>query len=542
MFVLFGECNRSIFESVKYMCSKVRYIFLHLTSWSDVIRNHAEIDFLYIPKTKVTWGDLAKTNVQIILGPDMFFLPEEWELTKSFNHAPNTVYLLPSPWMLEIFKEFNNFKLPIRVAPFPIKMFELSTITKPKEFFIYFKDRSCSELAWIETVSKLPGWTSHVLVDGHTSSETYKQALNKCRFGIWFGRAERQGFKPLEALAANVPLFVYDLKSLHDQRQEFSKMHKNKALLATSVPYFDVKMCGKKVYDRAEFTTEFPNFVNSLADYRPRDYVLKHFSAEDCFTKFTSGETVKVEKSVISSLPTISSLPAAPPTTSSLPPATKEGTHVSKYGNALPIKEPEITVDSEWWSATIGKQVPLDHIHEWQGNMDSASRKLIRETVMANKLSTILDVGCGMGVDYQGYKRSNLQVSYQGVDISKKLVALAPEGSRITYATAYQLPFPNSSFEVVTCRHLLEYLADYQNALKEMLRVAIKSVIIVFFIRPDATLTKDELRPKTEHGLILYHNLYSRSKLHELLTSYGLSWTWQDVPTRPNEEMLHIRI
>jgi SAM-dependent methyltransferase len=90
----------------------------------------------------------------------------------------------------------------------------------------------------------------------------------------------------------------------------------------------------------------------------------------------------------------------------------------------------------------------------------------------------ILDVACGLG-DWLGDFRDRGAASVSGIDLSVRAI----EACRVRYpqgdfhvGAAEVLPFPDASFDIVTCMGSLEHFVDKPAALREMLRVG----------RPDA--------------------------------------------------------
>ena len=95
--------------------------------------------------------------------------------------------------------------------------------------------------------------------------------------------------------------------------------------------------------------------------------------------------------------------------------------------------------------------------------------------------SHILDVGCGPGTITCGFAKYASKGKVVGVDFSDKVLQQArseaesrgiPE-ERISFqaASAFELPFPDESFDIVHCHALLVHLPKAVNAVKEMRRV-----------------------------------------------------------------------
>lgn len=107
--------------------------------------------------------------------------------------------------------------------------------------------------------------------------------------------------------------------------------------------------------------------------------------------------------------------------------------------------------------------------------------------------NTLLDVGCGAGFLSNRLAKEGFEVS--GIDLSEESLEVAArfdETSTVKYerANAYELPYMDQSFDVVTCMDFLEHVEDPARVIRECARV---------------------LRPG---GLFFYHT-FNRSALSE---------------------------
>lgn len=120
---------------------------------------------------------------------------------------------------------------------------------------------------------------------------------------------------------------------------------------------------------------------------------------------------------------------------------------------------------------------------------------------------SVLDVGCGFGLESLRLARQGLRVS--AIDKSADFIAdatarAAKAGLAIDFRTgdAAALPWPDAGFDGVRAERLLIYLADWRTAVREMVRVA-KPGAGLAFIEPDFSTTTVNLpdRPAVRRAL-----------------------------------------
>jgi glycosyltransferase involved in cell wall biosynthesis len=112
------------------------------------------------------------------------------------------------------------------------------------------------------------------------NEKDYIEYLQKSKFGIWVGAHESQGFALQEALSCNVPLLVWNIKSMN---QEYGSNYND--IPATSIPYWDER-CGDVFYNENEMEDTFKRFNSRLYNYKPREFILENLSMEVCEIKF----------------------------------------------------------------------------------------------------------------------------------------------------------------------------------------------------------------------------------------------------------------
>jgi len=203
-----------------------------------------------------------------------------------------------------------------------------------------------------------------------------------------------------------------------------------------------------------------------------------------------------------------------------------------------PLKEYE-----KLWEYKSREKKNQDEFAGWWGNENAISRVLVRLHIIQKEYASILDAGCGFCMDYDALKRSCPEIKYLGLDISSTFVSKAQErGIPVELGRIQNIPCLDSSIDVVYARHILEHLDTYQDAIKEMVRVANKEVIIVFFMAPDKS-ANDKGGMVNVGGYTTYQNRYSRSKMEAFLKTLDKvkSFSWQEVKNK-DECILHILV
>ena len=110
--------------------------------------------------------------------------------------------------------------------------------------------------------------------------------------------------------------------------------------------------------------------------------------------------------------------------------------------------------------------------------MDRFHTDLLKE-VSSFSPATVLDAGCGEGRTSEVIRLSGPRVV--GLELEIDALLKAPrsvEGLRFVAGSVYDLPFPDDSFDVVTCTEVLEHLTDPDAALSELVRVARTGLVV----------------------------------------------------------------
>jgi hypothetical protein len=231
---------------------------------------------IYSPSTPINTS--LYPDKLFLFGPHFSLFPDT-KLLSVHNAHHNAVYLLPSQWIYDIWVAKNaTLFLPLSIFPFPVDTKTFCPTGQPRQkVFVYMKHRDPLELAEVEDYLTKQN-ISYTLFDygkGYKDAE-YLAVLKESKYGIVIHAYETQGFAIQEALSTDVPLFVWDCRTM---LQDYSTVQKD--YVCTSVPYWDDR-CGTKVYTMGQFELEFPHFVSRLATYEPRQFILENLSVGKC--------------------------------------------------------------------------------------------------------------------------------------------------------------------------------------------------------------------------------------------------------------------
>ena len=193
------------------------------------------------------------------------------------NIHKNSVYIQPSQWACESWKPAEQM-LPVKNFPFPVEINKFKPTNSIKnKVFIYFKARKHEELNLLTNFLQKNNIT-YTIFDyrkGYNEND-YIKCLQESKYGIWLGRHESQGFALQEALSMDIPLLVWDVKSMNQEEG-----YNYPEIFGTVIPYFDNR-CGEYFYETNEFESKYNEFISKLSTYKPREYVLENLSVEKC--------------------------------------------------------------------------------------------------------------------------------------------------------------------------------------------------------------------------------------------------------------------
>lgn len=188
--------------------------------------------------------------------------------------------------------------------------------------------------------------------------------------------------------------------------------------------------------------------------------------------------------------------------------------------------------EQTWWENNLKNEQKFSDYLGWLGDENSNSRVFIKDNIKEMQIKSIADFGCGPCVDYMSLKNDEYEFDYMGIDSCSHLKEYnESRGIPFTCAPVEKTGLDSGSYELAYSRHLFEHLPSYKEGLKEMIRVASKYVVHIFFIKPD---DEEEINYWDEENL--YHNKYSKKDIETYLKRNKKveSFEWIDINDKEN--------
>ena len=236
----------------------------------------SQYDCVYSPSTPIRSSKYP--GIKFIFGPHFSVFPDEHQM--DIIRAPNAIYSQPSEWVVQLWRNSPYCKgMTIKPIPFAVdinRFCEVRPANERNQVFVYYKSRNPNEIQFVLNILQKYGIGCKLFQYGKYIETEYLTYLQHSKYGIWVGRHESQGFAVEEALSVNVPLLVWDVKSMN---QEYGFNYAD--IPATVLPYWDDR-CGEVFYEGGEFESKLRIFLSKLDTYRPRDYIVEHLSPDVC--------------------------------------------------------------------------------------------------------------------------------------------------------------------------------------------------------------------------------------------------------------------
>jgi hypothetical protein len=178
-----------------------------------------------------------------------------------------------------------------------------------------------------------------------------------------------------------------------------------------------------------------------------------------------------------------------------------------------------------WWSHHIAARgITGSTFAGWLSQSDPHSRRAVFQQVETLGAKSVLEFGPGTFLDYQTYWRAHPWIGYRAVELTPELVAYGQGlGAQVVQGSIASVDHYGQA-DVAYCRHVLEHLPGYHNALETLLAHARRAVVVVFFQLGEGDQDSIVVDQTLAHGT--YCNVYSRERLEAWLTARGLRYIW----------------
>lgn len=244
---------------------------------------------LWIQDDQQALKKASEMKLKALIGPNLYIFPENIPANLDLS---NFIYIHPSKWVVDFWKELGFNKCPLEDWPVGIDIKEFEERKKPGNgiVLIYFKQRYSEELDFVKSILEENNIKYEIISYGFYEQKQYRKKLKNVKYLIWLGKTESQGIALEEALSMNIPALVWDVSSFgHYNITSKDKKIFNKKELdyknATSAYYFDEK-CGIKTKNKNEIKNSIQMMEKEWENFKPREYILENLSLEKQAGKF----------------------------------------------------------------------------------------------------------------------------------------------------------------------------------------------------------------------------------------------------------------
>jgi 2-polyprenyl-3-methyl-5-hydroxy-6-metoxy-1,4-benzoquinol methylase len=166
----------------------------------------------------------------------------------------------------------------------------------------------------------------------------------------------------------------------------------------------------------------------------------------------------------------------------------------------------------------------------------------LADLTKAKTVDSILDAGCGEGFTLNRLREKGIGKKWEGLEYSKMAIELGKKAYpdiKIIQGSVYELPYKDNAFDLVLCTEVLEHLEKPQDALKELVRVSKKYLVISvpnepFFMLAQLLRGKnwsrfgndiEHINHWTMFGFPKFVKKNAGAKVHILAKRFPFAWT-----------------
>lgn len=282
VYLCYTWCHPKNLESIRKMLTHNRIEFVEA---GDTSRLDETFDYALCLNTYVPPRSFPR-NCKVIYGPHLFVFPDDrsqaiWKQ----EHDHRFVYNSLSEWIVNIHQRM------CRSIKFVSRPFGVDTASIPianthrSRVMVYCKHRNPALYKHVFDTLSSKNVKYDTVTYGSYTDANFKNALMDTKFVIWVGSHESQGFAFQETLAMNVPILVWDVRTMCDEiGSDGRPAYSDATLHATTCSYWSDE-CGIKFYDAAGFSGQFDEMASRYTEFKPREFVERELSLDAAFKK-----------------------------------------------------------------------------------------------------------------------------------------------------------------------------------------------------------------------------------------------------------------
>jgi len=233
--------------------------------------------------------DAFPKNCKVIYGPQFFVFPDDpnHPIHRHVYESGRFFYNSLSPWNKTIHEQFAPaLSLKFVTCPFGVDVDSIREVPPPNQrskVMIYFKHRHPDIGNKVIAFLRSKNIDYDLIQYGSYNDADFKNRLQNTKFVIWVGSHESQGFAFQETLASNVPILLWDVRSMHDEYSNgYPYRGYNQPLLATTANIWSDE-CGIKIFAENELESAFNEMNSKIETFSPRKVIEANVSLKTAY-------------------------------------------------------------------------------------------------------------------------------------------------------------------------------------------------------------------------------------------------------------------